>query len=76
MKKKQFEEDLKTILGKIKDIPDDADVMFQYFDLKPDKASKYIIENPDVNVHMDNDLYETTDFPKDCCNLRIDIFDR
>lgn len=76
MLKKQFEEDLKAILDKIKDIPDDIDVNVQYFDIGPKKVLKHYINELNLNVHMDDEYLETTNNPRDCKSLRIDIFNK
>ncbi len=76
MRKKRLEEDLRTILDKIKDIPDDTNVNVQYFNIGPKRVLKQYIDELNLNVHMDDEYFETTDNPKDCKNLRINIFNK
>lgn len=74
MKKKEFQTLLFNLLEKINDVPDNADVMIQYFDLNTNKSSKYTIENFSVDVHFD-DQYNMSVKPSDCENLKVYFFD-
>lgn len=78
MIKSELENQLKSVLSKIEKVPQDADVDIGVFvkDEENDgSVEKYNLEGADFSVHLDDDMYESVDYPEDTKHVRMYLFD-
>lgn len=75
MTKGELENQLKIILSKIKKVPEDTDVDIGVFVKAGDNVEKYNLEGADFSVHLDDEMYESVDNPKDAKHVRMYLFD-
>jgi len=74
MNKKEFEMMLNNILTEIKDVPDDAEVISEYYTLDKTNLGVYaLIKSLKIYLDYDDERFMTVENKKDCVNLKVVI---
>lgn len=76
MRKGELENQLKSVLSKIKKVPQDTEVDIGVFVFTDgEEVEKYNLDGADFSVHLDDEIYESVDNPKDAKHVRMYLFD-